>query len=241
MTNPDHVHFAEWDAAYVLGALSPADRREFEDHLEECERCRAAVAELSALPGLLGRLDDARAFALLEHPDDETVSSAPADLVARIRERDRTQRVRRTLLSVAGLAAAAVLASVLTLAVPALVTTAPVPQAHSAFVPVAGTTIPVDVTLDLFPAEWGTRIKMDCVYHPAGAGADGPYGPVVYSLWVVGTDGSEHSVSTWNATPGGEVFLDAATADSLGDIEQFDLRSADGDTVFMTGDVTYPE
>ena len=31
--NPDHARFAEWDSAYVLGALSPAERREYEDCL----------------------------------------------------------------------------------------------------------------------------------------------------------------------------------------------------------------
>ena len=46
--NPDHARFAEWDSAYVLGALSPSDRREFEEHLEICELCRRAVAELAA-------------------------------------------------------------------------------------------------------------------------------------------------------------------------------------------------
>ncbi len=29
MKNPDHARFAEWDAAYVVGALSPAERREY--------------------------------------------------------------------------------------------------------------------------------------------------------------------------------------------------------------------
>ena len=38
--------YATWDAAYVLGALSSSDRREYEAHLEGCERCRAAVAEV---------------------------------------------------------------------------------------------------------------------------------------------------------------------------------------------------
>ena len=49
----EHEKFAQWDAAYVLGALEPADRRLFEEHLENCERCQGAVSELSALPGLL--------------------------------------------------------------------------------------------------------------------------------------------------------------------------------------------
>ena len=30
----DGDKYAEWDAAYVLGSLSEADRREFEAHLE---------------------------------------------------------------------------------------------------------------------------------------------------------------------------------------------------------------
>ena len=49
--NPDHARFAEWDSAYVLGALSPSDRREFEEHLEICDLCARAVAELSPCPG----------------------------------------------------------------------------------------------------------------------------------------------------------------------------------------------
>ena len=39
--------FAQWDAAYVLGALSPAERREFEEHLASCPSCQAAVSELA--------------------------------------------------------------------------------------------------------------------------------------------------------------------------------------------------
>lgn len=61
---PDHERFVDWDAAYVLAALSPAERREFETHLENCRRCRSAVAELTVLPGLLGRLDPSRALEL---------------------------------------------------------------------------------------------------------------------------------------------------------------------------------
>ena len=43
--NPDHARFAEWDSAYVLGALSPAERREYEEHLETCD----------AVPAIRGR------------------------------------------------------------------------------------------------------------------------------------------------------------------------------------------
>ena len=37
--------YAEWDSAYVLGALSPSDRRSYERHLAECDACRAAVGK----------------------------------------------------------------------------------------------------------------------------------------------------------------------------------------------------
>lgn len=47
--------FATYDAAYVLGALSPEDRQAFEEHLQECDRCAAAVRELAGLPGLLAQ------------------------------------------------------------------------------------------------------------------------------------------------------------------------------------------
>ncbi len=51
----DHP-YRTWDAAYVLGSLSSADRREFEAHLDRCPSCRTAVAELAPLPRLLSLL-----------------------------------------------------------------------------------------------------------------------------------------------------------------------------------------
>ncbi len=49
--------YALWDAAYVLGALSEKDRREYEAHLGECPSCRDAVTELSGMPALLALID----------------------------------------------------------------------------------------------------------------------------------------------------------------------------------------
>jgi len=48
--------FAFYDAAYVVGALSPTDRREFEDHLKVCAACAFSVSELAGLPGLMSRV-----------------------------------------------------------------------------------------------------------------------------------------------------------------------------------------
>ena len=53
---PGH-EYAMWDAAYLLGSLSEADRREFEAHLTGCASCQDAVADLSGIPDLLSLLD----------------------------------------------------------------------------------------------------------------------------------------------------------------------------------------
>ena len=64
MTGPDA--YAEWDAAYVLGALSGPERVEYEAHLAGCPRCQAAVAELAGVPGLLAQLPPGEALAVDE-------------------------------------------------------------------------------------------------------------------------------------------------------------------------------
>jgi hypothetical protein len=66
--------FAHDDGAYVLGALSPAERAAYERHLATCAFCREAVAEVAVLPGLLGKLDAADFAKLL----DPTLSEPPA-------------------------------------------------------------------------------------------------------------------------------------------------------------------
>ncbi len=56
---PGGAHNYEmWDAAYVLGSLSDADRHEFETHLLRCAPCQQAVDELTGLVPLLSLADD---------------------------------------------------------------------------------------------------------------------------------------------------------------------------------------
>ena len=47
--------YLRWDAAYVLGALPPRERREYENHLAGCAECTTDVLELAGIPGLLAR------------------------------------------------------------------------------------------------------------------------------------------------------------------------------------------
>src|SRR5262249_39687424 len=92
------------DGAYVLGALSPAERAQFERHLPGCAACRESVAPPALLPGLLGRLDRAGAVALHAGPAPATLSPTvlPRVLAATVRQRrvdERRARRRRTILA----------------------------------------------------------------------------------------------------------------------------------------------
>jgi hypothetical protein len=56
--SPGGTHeYALWDAAYLLGSLSAAERREYEAHLRSCQPCTDAVGELSGVPALLSQID----------------------------------------------------------------------------------------------------------------------------------------------------------------------------------------
>ncbi len=41
------------DASYVLGALTPAERRYFQRHLAGCLRCQASIRQLTQVQWLL--------------------------------------------------------------------------------------------------------------------------------------------------------------------------------------------
>ena len=75
--------YGQWDAAYVLGALSPEQRKEFEEHLGGCQACRDAVVELAGLPGLLARVPASDLLAVEEPDDDDLVAEPPPSLSAR--------------------------------------------------------------------------------------------------------------------------------------------------------------
>jgi len=107
----DNHEYAMWDAAYVLGSLSPSDRLEFEAHLSVCPLCSQAVAELSGMPALLSKLDGGT-VAAINAGDQAAEPSAPApNLLPSLLFAVRRQRRRSRLMTwSATSAAAAVLA-----------------------------------------------------------------------------------------------------------------------------------
>jgi hypothetical protein len=57
--------------AYVLGALSPEERRSFEEHLDGCPLCTAELAEFAGIPALLDRVrpEDLQPVAVTPSPE----------------------------------------------------------------------------------------------------------------------------------------------------------------------------
>ncbi|MBC7443355.1 MAG: zf-HC2 domain-containing protein, partial [Ramlibacter sp.] len=99
--------YADWDGAYVLGALSPADRRDYERHLNDCVACSQAVAHLVGLPGLLAQVPLDQALQL-DQPVDSRVDAAPsATLLPRLVQAARAHTRRARLLAAGAVVAGA--------------------------------------------------------------------------------------------------------------------------------------
>lgn len=201
----------EWDGAYVLGALSPSERQEFESHLAECRQCRTSVGELASLPGLLARAD----LAALE---SEPVP--PEGLEERLMAAARPAPLwRRTTFRV-GVAAAIGIAAALLL----VVTLVPRPQDNGVDVALHATArIPLTASVQLHRADWGTRVDMTCVYAASTYGVER-----AYTLYVVDSQGHAEQVSAWHAGPGDTSRTQGSTALAVRDIKRVELRGAGG-------------
>ncbi|MFC0681738.1 zf-HC2 domain-containing protein [Lysobacter korlensis] len=219
----DHAAYAEWDAAYVLGALSPAERREFEQHLRGCAECAAGVAALAGMPGLLSRVPREDGLALLDSPVPS--EEVPASLLPRLElaaRRDRRRRRAGTWVLAAAAAAAGVIG---TLAVPQLIDR-PAETVTAELDPVID--IPLTATVELTPTDAGTHLDMICSY-PYGGG-DGRERS--YDLFVIDAAGEARRVSTWTSRAGHTVEVSATIDTPTDDIETVEVRSSvDGDVL----------
>jgi hypothetical protein len=244
---PEHERYAEWDGAYVVDALPPDEREEFERHLAICADCRRAVAELLPLPGLLGRVDDADRESLLAGAPP---ASPPAGLERRLLDAARAEssepessrpasvvalpwwRRTRTRIAV-GLAAAAAVA--LAVVVPLALRNEPAP------VPTASVTLtqtvpsPLSASVALTSTDWGTRIDMTCTYAEwEGASSEARR---AYGLFVVDHGGQEHLVSTWMAGPGETAQTTGSIDLPVDQLKTVQVRAADGKTVLLSADL----
>src|ERR1700744_985398 len=194
-----HDAYTMWDAAYVLGSLSSAERRGFEAHMTDCPLCGSAVGELSGMPALLSRLDRDELAAIDDGRGVEPLlpDELLPSLLAKVSWRRRRSRI---VTWTAEAAAAAVLAiGVLVGVAGHHLTSAPTPpQASVSVQPMAqvGTNM-LASTVSLSSQQWGTSISRNWVcLDPLNAHHD------TLAMVVVGRDGSHTRMATWVANPG---------------------------------------
>ncbi|WP_345764373.1 anti-sigma factor family protein [Diaminobutyricibacter sp. McL0608] len=240
-----HDEFATWDGAYVLGSLSPADRRAYEAHLATCGLCAASVNELAGLPGLLARVPAEKALALVgaQAPVPVTaeavagaepvrIGTAP-DALPKLVHAARRHRARvRWWTAGSILVAAAVLAFVGALVLPGALAPS-VPQANGTHVSLSQVEPnPLSADVRLISEPWGTRIETKCSYAEwKGATSEGPW---KYTMVVTDRKGSSMTVSSWTASAGTTVSPTATTSVPVADIASIDIRAADGEVLLKT-------
>ena len=211
--------YAEYDAAYVLGALSPEDRRDYESHLATCDDCARAVRELAGMPGLLARVP--------REEVEEPAPEVPPTLLPRLAREVRRDRVRRRW-AVGGVGAAA--AALLAVAVAGGVAQVGTPSTTPAPVGTAMSQVavtPLHASARLVGVAWGTRIELTCTYDTRYYGSS----DVAYALVVVDRSGHAEQVATWAAVPGKVSQVTAASATRSTDIARVEVRTAAGTPV----------
>jgi RNA polymerase sigma-70 factor (ECF subfamily) len=211
--------YSDWDAAYVLGALSPAERREFEQHKSTCGSCAAAVESLAGMPGLLADVPAVDVGRLISGGPDPT-GPVPDELLRSLLAAARVSRLRRrAAVSVVLAAAAAVL--LLATGVPHLGSSRPAAVAMAQLVQ-----SPVHVDVRLQSQSWGTRIDVHCSYdRPPGTD---PYPARAYSMVVIDRSGAQTVAASWKSVAGSTAWPTGSVAVPLTDIAAVQIRADDG-------------
>lgn len=249
MTAPDCTSYRLALGALVLGALAPAEREQVERHVSACERCRAELAELAPLPGMLNlvRLDDIPTSdeedlqpsprlldSLLAAAADERspAPSTPApDVAARAgahgRHRGATRPPRRrdpsgpSRRSTWLLGAGAAAAAVVVAVIVWVVGAGSSNDPDRADVTASATdpATSVSATVELAPVGDGTDVKVTISGVPAGADCD---------LVVVSTDGDDDVAASWTASYAGSASVTGHVRFDADDIERLDVTTDDG-------------
>jgi Putative zinc-finger len=207
--------FWNYDAAYVLGALPPDERRRYERHARHCRRCACATRELSGLPDLLAQADITR-------PGHAPVG-APRRTASVRGHRWRPRLLTAVMLSAAVCLITAVVVT-LSVAIRQHEPAVPAPIAMTHVVPA-----PIDADVQLVDVAWGTRIEMSCSY----SDPDADRLPVSYLLVAVDRSGRSQQLATWSVVPGTVSHISATTNLPRLDIKSLEVRTPTGQPVLQ--------
>jgi Putative zinc-finger len=208
------------DGAYILGALAPANRAEFERHLPGCAPCRDSMAQLAVLPGLLGRLNPDTAAPAISAPP----SLLPRVLAA-VRAQRAAQRRRRVFATLAGTLAAVAVAAVVGIGVQ-LAGRSPEPDVivfSPMNVDAAGGRVEAEIGID--EQETGTEVTVRCLYHGSTERS--------WEIWLVvyTRDEEAEPVGSWVAVGETPVEVTAITHYPADQIARIELQTTGRTTV----------
>lgn len=242
---PDADPYETTAGPYVLGALCPSERAEFERHLRTCADCRRSVEELAGLPGLLARTPREVVDTLTEddpHAALREGTGVPDTVLPGLLRAVRRRRLTRRAALAGGLVAAAgLVAAVVTdglsadtpagtpQALPSTPASAPVrpgeqPGPALPMDPLVAT--PITATVALTEVGWGTKVDLVCAYADASTAQS-----YEYALVVTGTDGRTQEIGYWTAVPGHDAQLSGATSWTPAQIRSVEIKTASGLTV----------
>jgi hypothetical protein len=217
--------YRDYDAAYVLGALPPDERRTFERHLAGCVDCAESVRALAGMPGLLAQV---RAEDVLAPP--EPAAEPSEELLPRLLTGvSRRRRTRRLLMGGSvGLAVAACLALLVVLVTP---TMAPSPPPYRNMTAIRQ--IPIQASIQLSDKSWGTQIALRCRYTGKVTPTGGSQYPeqVEYGLYAIDKQHQERELATWTIGPGAGYSMTVGTGLHRADLSSLVIRGPDDKTV----------
>jgi hypothetical protein len=219
MSNDD---LAEWDAAYVLGALSLEERRIYESYLAANPARAAELTELAGLPGILNALSRDEAVALTDLAGAPPSEERP-DNVASLAHAaaKRQQRSRRTWLAAAVASAAALLIA------GGVVGATVFPRSSAPTQTVAMQAMQptprggLTAELALTEKKWGTELNWACEYTK-----DWSRNVESYDIVVTTRDGVQSVVGSWKPAGDEASGLSAATSIPKSQIHTVDIRVA---------------
>lgn len=219
--------YSTFDAAYVLGALTPEDAAAYEAHLATCADCRQAVDELTGLPDLLAQVPPAEAVAATAPTSRDTNDASvavPDTLLPRLLDEVARARTRRRWgVAAVGLAAAAALIVALVAVWPSSTPPTNRPVAMTA----VSTSVPIHATAQFDDRSWGTLIRLRCTYDAVSTSHyTGGTTSTSYSLVVTDTKGRTQQIATWKVVPGRVSTVEGSTGLHEDEISTISVRSS---------------
>jgi hypothetical protein len=215
---------------YLLGGLDDADTDRLDEHLLECDRCRAELDRLAPIPELLQRLPEISNGGTIG-PIGTVLAARPTPariegLLTKMRaERSRDRRLTR----VRWLAAAAIVLVAAVIGVGVLTNgrNDPTPQAlpspalvTAAFEPSVGSGLSGEAIVT--PKVWGVAVSLDV----SRLQGDGPF-----YCQVRNANGDFQQAAVWGPTPTGSAKVTGASSIKIANVSAITIVDSLGHTL----------